>query len=151
MAAVTPLQALPVPSLTDPPNGPGQMLALATALEKKLVMYFATVAARTAAIPVPTKGMVSYIGATDSLSTHNGVAWVELDGRYAPIPTAWTAPALLNGWVNFGGAGNQVLQYRKNGDNVEIRGVVKSGTIASPLFLLPVGFRPPAGTGYTPV
>lgn len=83
--AVTQLQGLPVPSLGDPPNGPAQILAFAAAVEKLAVMYFATIAARTAAIPAPTKGMLTYIGATDSLSTYNGVAWVELDGRYAPL------------------------------------------------------------------
>lgn len=60
--------------------------------------------------------------------------------------TAWTAPTLLNSWVNFGGS-SQVAQYRKIGDRVEIRGGVKSGT-TNPIFNLPVGFRPPASVAY---
>lgn len=57
-------------------------------------------------------------------------------------PTPWTAPTLLNSWVNFGGA-DQVAQYRRSGDIVQVRGVVKSGTVGFvPVFVLPVGYRP---------
>lgn len=59
-------------------------------------------------------------------------------------PTAWTAPSFLNSWVNFGGV-YQVAQYRKINDMVYVRGLVKSGTITADMFVLPVGFRPPAG------
>jgi hypothetical protein len=40
------------------------------------VQAFANAAARTAAIPTPTEGMVSYLNDTDALQTHNGSAWV---------------------------------------------------------------------------
>lgn len=57
--------------------------------------------------------------------------------------TAWVAPTLGNAWVNFGGA-YQVAQYRKVGDEVELRGVIKGGTMNVAAFTLPAGFRPPA-------
>lgn len=63
-------------------------------------------------------------------------------------PGAWTAPTFTGTWVNFGGT-NQVAQYRKVGDRVEIRGVIKTGTIATAAFTLPVGFRPPANGDLT--
>lgn len=63
--------------------------------------------------------------------------------QLAQVPTAWVAPTLTGGWVNAGGAW-QVVQYRKVGDMVQIRGAVKSGAFFSQAFLLPVGFRPPA-------
>lgn len=73
----------------------------------------------------------------------NGTIWaqVELDDS-GPVTTAWVAPTLLNSWANYGGS-FQNAGYRKNGDVVEIRGTVKSGTI-NPIFTLPAGFRPPA-------
>jgi hypothetical protein len=56
--------------------------------------------------------------------------------------TPWTAPTLLNSWVNYG-SGFQDCQYRRVGDMVQVRGLIKSGTIAV-IFNLPAGFRPPA-------
>jgi hypothetical protein len=60
----------------------------------------------------------------------------------AAAPTAWTAVTFQNGWVNFGGS-QQVLQYRKEGDVVRLRGMAKSGTVGTIICVLPVGFRPP--------
>jgi F5/8 type C domain len=64
---------------------------------------------------------------------------------YAPAwagDTAWTAPTLLNGWVNFGSPFNNV-GFRKDALGfVHLRGEMKSGTIgAVPAFTLPVGYR----------
>lgn len=56
----------------------------------------------------------------------------------------WSAPTLLNSWVDFGGT-EQVAQFRKVGDMVQIRGVIKSGTVGfSNAFVLPAGLWPPA-------
>jgi len=61
----------------------------------------------------------------------------------AALPTAWTPVTFTGGWVNFGGA-YQTAQYRKVGDVVQMRGVIKSGTMGAAAATLPVGFRPPA-------
>jgi hypothetical protein len=54
----------------------------------------------------------------------------------------WTAVAAFsNSWVNYG-SGEQDAQYRKSGDEVELRGIIKSGT-TSTAFTLPAGYRPP--------
>lgn len=58
------------------------------------------------------------------------------------VPTAWTAVTFQNGWQNYGG--NQNCQYRKIGDRVYLRGMMKSGSLNNPAFTLPVGFQPPA-------
>lgn len=64
-----------------------------------------------------------------------------LDGRYGQdVPTAWTAVTFANSWVNFDAS--HPTQYRKVGDEVAVRGVIKSGTISVAAFTLPVGFRP---------
>lgn len=70
---------------------------------------------------------------------YNGTSWEIIGG----VATAWTAPTLLNSWVNFGGT-QQVAQYRKIGDIVYLRGLIRFGTINLPAFTLPAGFRPPA-------
>lgn len=62
-------------------------------------------------------------------------------GLVALNPTAWTAVTFQNGWSNFGG-GYQAAQYRKIGDVVQVRGLIKSGTVGSAAFTLPAGFRP---------
>jgi hypothetical protein len=64
--------------------------------------------------------------------------------------TAWTAVTFTNSWVNFGST-QQTVQYRKVGDMVQIRGMMKSGTIAAGAFTLPSGFRPPADQNFSTV
>lgn len=61
----------------------------------------------------------------------------------AKTGSAWTAPTLAGSWVNYGGD-NAPAGYRLNGDTVELRGSVKSGT--GTIFTLPAGMRPTAGT-----
>lgn len=54
---------------------------------------------------------------------------------------SWTAPTLTNSWVNYG-APYQVAQYRRQGGCVYLRGLIRSGTVATPAFTLPSGYRP---------
>lgn len=59
--------------------------------------------------------------------------------------TAWTGLPFIAPWTNFG-SGYQTGQYRKLGDNVQVRGFVSPGTSApafSTIATLPAGFRPP--------
>lgn len=56
---------------------------------------------------------------------------------------SWTAPTLLNSWVNF--SGTHTSGYRKNSFGVvELRGTIKDGTATdtTTLFNLPSGYRP---------
>jgi hypothetical protein len=56
---------------------------------------------------------------------------------------AWTAPTLLNSWVNFG-SGFQNARYRRDANGtIHIQGLVKSGSAANAIiFTLPSGYRP---------
>lgn len=60
--------------------------------------------------------------------------------------TGWVSVATSIGfsgtWVNFGGV-YSVLQYKRVGPRIYIRGTIKSGTSGTAVFTLPVGFRPP--------
>lgn len=54
----------------------------------------------------------------------------------------YTAPTLLNGWVDFG-AGYNPAGYMLDGLGfVHLRGLIKLGAMYSPAFQLPPGFRP---------
>jgi hypothetical protein len=59
--------------------------------------------------------------------------------------TSWTAPTLVNSWVN-NGAPFEVAGYRKDGFGiVHLHGLVANG-IANTVFTLPAGYRPGADT-----
>jgi hypothetical protein len=72
---------------------------------------------------------------------------VQTTDTVTPPPSAWAPVTFQNGWVNFDAG--RTAQYRKNGDYVELRGVVKSGTVAygTAMFTLPVGYRPLSSRG----
>jgi hypothetical protein len=53
-----------------------------------------------------------------------------------------TAVTFANSWVNYG-AGHQTAGYYKDAQGiVHIQGLVKSGTVDTTIFTLPIGFRP---------
>jgi hypothetical protein len=85
--------------------------------------------------PSPAIAGLRYF-ATDSLIDWlcTGTQWI------TNTPTPWTTLPLVNGWVSYGAG--YVPQYRKVGDNVQIRGLAKDGAATGGLFTLPVGFRP---------
>lgn len=56
---------------------------------------------------------------------------------------AWQAPNLNAPWTNYGDAFANAA-YRKDGNRVQLRGLVKAGASGSVIFTLPAGFRPPA-------
>lgn len=74
----------------------------------------------------------------------------EINARLAALetltaPSTWTAVTFQNSWMDYG-AGYQTVQYRKVGDIVYLRGLMRNGTLAAVAFTLPVGFRPPSAT-----
>lgn len=55
--------------------------------------------------------------------------------------TGWVTPTLLNGWVNYG-SGFTTAGYRKVGNKVMLKGLLKDGTMTLSMFVLPTGYRP---------
>ena len=53
-------------------------------------------------------------------------------------------PAFENSWVNFGAPANNAAFFKDGLGFVHLRGVIKSGTVSTTAFTLPVGYRPPA-------
>lgn len=69
--------------------------------------------------------------------------WSQLHTTLGPADSAWIAPTFQNSWVNYGGGVHANAGYRRDADGVvHLRGLVKSGTIASAMFTLPAGYRP---------
>jgi hypothetical protein len=85
----------------------------------------------------PAEVNVSLIGPSPRVAE---LLWVDTASSGAPVTTAWALLALINGWVNYGG-GYFPGQYRRVGDEVQLRGLI-GGTGAAQPFLLPAGFRP---------
>jgi hypothetical protein len=133
---------------------------VAPAEAQDVAFYWATVTA-TAPLAIRLDGDTSALAfAPDSLVTaavlHVGSrVWVQRIGKrvvvlgttngigtVAAVP--WTSvTGFSNGWINYGSV-FQTAQYRKIGDVVTLRGLIKSGTVGSSAFTLPAGYRPPA-------
>lgn len=80
----------------------------------------------------------------------------ELDRRIGEVEraagrsdaTAWTYVTFQSSWADYDTSGTWArAAYRRIGDVVYVRGLVKDGTIGQPVFTLPAGFRPPGSTG----
>jgi hypothetical protein len=92
----------------------------------------------------------NWVNAISKLQTwqNNGVnkAYMLADGSLfikQLVVDARSIPALLNGWVNYGGGNTDASYWIDKEGMVHLEGMVKSGTINSPIFNLPVGYRPP--------
>lgn len=60
---------------------------------------------------------------------------------YSISPQEWIGVTFENSWVNWGSPYNE-CQYRTVGRDVEIRGKVKTGLVATVIFTLPEDLRP---------
>lgn len=78
----------------------------------------------------------------DTVATHLA------DNATAHTPENPIAPTLINSWVNYG-AGYSTAKYWKDTMGiVHCAGLIRSGTLAQPAFVLPVGYRPLLGAGF---
>jgi hypothetical protein len=95
-------------------------------------------------------GITEHVPTGDPNSPPTGLLEGQLlwdgDSSWVGGTTPWTAlPTYGAQWGNYGG-GWQVGQYRKVGDEVQLRGLLNRGSTApsATICTLPVGFRPPA-------
>ncbi len=93
-----------------------------------------------------TKTQVGLGNADDTSDASKPVSTAQqtaLDLKANAAQPAFTAPTLLNSWVNFGGAVQAPSGfYKSTTGRVYLRGLVKDGTVALPVFTLPAGSRP---------
>lgn len=94
----TPNYALPYPAITDPPNGPAQMQALANATDTALLGKSIRVVSSTSDVAVPYVGMIVFSTTDNTLYRWTGTKWVLLNtgiqwARFARTGSATQAVA----------------------------------------------------------
>lgn len=103
----TPIQALPYPDENSLINAVDEYIRnVAFALEKKLLMVFASAADRDSKLTAPTEGMLAWLQDVDKLMLRTGTAWVQI---YPPVPNftfGTGAPSTTTGNV-----GDIYIQY----------------------------------------
>ena len=94
-----------------------------TYLMQQAVTFFASSAARDAAITSPVEGMVAYLEDTNIYTWYSGSAWGNL-----VWPDAWIAytPTLSN--ITLGSGGTSAFYYQRVGKTVNVRGRITLGT-----------------------
>lgn len=136
-------------AICDAANGVKRRIAAFGAVNRDT--HFTSVLVETGLSGATTRKVQIYTGSANQTKVTGASAYnpqiVVEDITYADmggLVTPWQAPSFLNGWSNFG-APYSPAGYRKVGDNVQLRGLVKGGTTAAltPMFVLPAGYRPP--------
>lgn len=80
---------------------------------------------------------LSYLaGTVAAIQKQLGPLWTAIFAQ-----ETWTAPTLLNSWINFGVPLNSAGYFKDGLGIIHLRGVVKDG-IAATIFILPIGYRP---------
>lgn len=90
--------------------------------------------------------LISPNGLVEKTLTLGDDGVVKIDGKEKAnvVQEDWQYPTLLNGWVNFDSSYTPVRFMKDSMGFVHLEGMVKNGTttIGTPLFILPVGYRP---------
>jgi hypothetical protein len=83
-----------LPDANEDPNIPGDLAALAKAIEKRAVGIYATTAARDAAATAMgvEEGMFAFVKADDSFWYYTGTAWTSFPPRQQKIGSGTTVP-----------------------------------------------------------
>lgn len=97
MATTTPMQAFPVMEGTDDPDIPADIMALALAIEKRVVGVYNNVADRDAKITAPVEGQIAYLKDTNKLTYYSGSAWTDVVPALPAFYSGTTAPDNADG------------------------------------------------------
>lgn len=88
-------------------------------------------------------------GMNKGLSLTENLNCVQKDFIVHTPDAQWTAPTLVNSWVNYDTGANSLAGYRIDEDGVvHLKGTVKTGVPPSVVFTLPTGYRPPGISHY---
>lgn len=104
MATTTQMQQFPVMTSGDDPNIPADILALAQAIEKRVVGVYNNISDRDAKVTSPEEGMFAYMKDTDLLVKYNGSGWVAAFPTVPTFTSSTTVPSNgtgVNGDVHF--------------------------------------------------
>jgi len=136
MTSFEPVQAGPYLAPSDPPDLANISKAVVDWAATRIVMRFASAAARAAAVPTPVEGMVSWLNDTNQLYVHNGTGWVLVS---ALDNTGWITATLGSGWT---GAAGELPAYRRLNGITYLNGRATSTGATATAFTLPPTFRP---------
>lgn len=120
MTTTSPLQQFSLPELTNTPNAPAQLSTLVGQIERKVIMRFASTAARDAAMVLiggAELGMYAEITTTPPRLTHyNGSAWETVYYKASYTPT------ITNAAIGTGGSASNVANYAFAFGSITVRG-----------------------------
>ena len=61
-------------------------------------------------------------------------------------------PVFLNAWINYNGATHNTAAFYKDSHNrVWLKGLIKNGSIAGVVFILPIGYKPNLRTNFSSI
>jgi hypothetical protein len=83
------------------------------------------------------------IGSTSPTAALDVSGDIKVSGTIAV--ESWNTPTFENGWTNYGGGWEPAGYYKDTFGMVHLKGLVKSGTLSTAVFTLPVGSRPNHG------
>ncbi|MFI5808968.1 hypothetical protein [Streptomyces sp. NPDC051561] len=117
---VTPIGAAPYPAGADADAVPADLMALAVWASTRVNMNFATAAARDAAIPAPTQGMIAWLQTPGSLTVRTATGWRTLWSQLA-----WTDVVLSSGYETYGTPPSAAVE---SGLFINLRGGIQRST-----------------------
>ena len=77
MPDYTPMQGFPYPIESDDPDIPGDMQALATSVERRVMGVYADASDRDTKIPSPQTGQFAYLAGSNQVTVYTGAGWID--------------------------------------------------------------------------
>lgn len=105
MTQTTPLQAITIPSSTDNPDIPSNILTFMSAMEKRGVMRFTDAANRDATVTAPENGMFAWLTTTKILTHYDGTSWKTFGKTIQGLTLSADDGTNEGGQINWTGAG----------------------------------------------
>lgn len=97
MATTTPAQAFPVMTSTDDPDIPADILALALAIEKRVVGVYNNVTDRNTKVSSPQEGQFAFLKDTNTFTYYTGSAWADAFEQPPTFSSGSTVPSNASG------------------------------------------------------
>ncbi len=92
MATTSPGQSFPVPTSSDDPDIPADLMTLATAIEKRVVGVYNNSTDRAARVTAPQEGQVAYMKDSDTFVFYNGTTWTAMFPAQVSITNGTVVP-----------------------------------------------------------
>lgn len=151
----TPLAGYPYGEVAvDKPDGPNQFAALGQAVERDVILTYATTVDRDVAIPAPRDFQLCRLtvaGQPAKIQCYQAGAWKDMPFGTAPRPDM-VPITFLPGWRAWGdGTWGTPSFYKDALGWVRFQGLVEHRDLNyTDIFQLPVGYRPDDGHHYFP-